>query len=106
VDDADRSRAARVELQNSLAGKSNKIISQEMAAQMLSRQFGKWGLGPAVEVRGEVIEFSHGGVDEGFEAQWTAFSDGPWRRRDDERRPGRQPGNGNHPVRRARIRLV
>jgi hypothetical protein len=65
-----------VELQNSLAGKSNKIISQEMAAQMLSRQFGKWGLGPAVEVRGEVIEFSHGGVDEGFEAQWTAFSDG------------------------------
>jgi CubicO group peptidase (beta-lactamase class C family) len=65
-----------VELQNSLTGKSNKIISQEMAAQMLSRQFGKWGLGPAVEVRGEVIEFSHGGVDEGFEAQWTAFSDG------------------------------
>lgn len=65
-----------VELQNSLAGKSNKIISQEMAAQMVSRQFGEWGLGPAVEVRGEVIEFSHGGIDEGFEAFWAGFSDG------------------------------
>ena len=52
-----------VELQNSLTGKSNKIISQEMAKQMMSRQFGEWGLGPFVEVHGEVIEFSHGGVD-------------------------------------------
>ena len=65
-----------VDLQNSLAGKSDKIISQEMAKQMMSRQFGNWGLGPGVEVRGEVIEFSHGGVDEGFEAFWAGFSDG------------------------------
>ncbi len=65
-----------IELQNSLAGKSNKIISQEMAAQMMSRQFAEWGLGPVVDVRGEVIEFSHSGVDEGFEATWTGFSDG------------------------------
>ncbi len=65
-----------VELQNSLAGKSNRIISKEMAAQMMSRQFGEWGLGPSVEVRGEAIEFSHGGVDEGFEAFWAGLSDG------------------------------
>ncbi|MFN2482838.1 MAG: serine hydrolase [Pyrinomonadaceae bacterium] len=65
-----------VELQNSLAGRSNKIISKEMAAQMLSRQFQNWGLGPGVEVRGQTVEFSHGGSDEGFEAFWAGFSDG------------------------------
>ena len=42
----------------------------------MSRQFGEWGLGPFVEVRGEVIQFAHGGVDEGFEAFWAGFSDG------------------------------
>jgi hypothetical protein len=65
-----------VELQKSLAGSSNKIISKGMTAQMLSRQFGEWGLGPSVEVRGQTIEFSHGGSDEGFEAFWAGFSDG------------------------------
>ncbi|HVG30718.1 MAG TPA: serine hydrolase [Pyrinomonadaceae bacterium] len=65
-----------IELQKSLAGASNKIISKEMTAQMMSRQFGEWGLGPSVEVRGQTVEFSHGGVDEGFEAFWTGFSDG------------------------------
>lgn len=65
-----------VELQKSLAGKSNKIISKEMAAQMLSPQFQDWGLGPGVEVRNGVVKFSHGGVDEGFEAFWVAYGDG------------------------------
>lgn len=65
-----------IELQKSLAGASNKIISKEMTAQMLSRQFGTWGLGPDVEVRGQIVEFSHGGSDEGFEAFWAGFSDG------------------------------
>ncbi|HEY9283527.1 MAG TPA: serine hydrolase [Pyrinomonadaceae bacterium] len=65
-----------VELQHALAGKSNKIISKEMAAQMMSRQFQDWGLGPAVEVRGGVVKFSHGGVDEGFEAFWVGYGDG------------------------------
>ena len=65
-----------VELQKSLAGKSNKIISKEMTAQMLSRQFGEWGLGPGVEVKNGVVKFSHGGVDEGFEAFWVAYGDG------------------------------
>jgi CubicO group peptidase (beta-lactamase class C family) len=64
------------ELQKTLAGKSNKIISKETAAQMMSRQFGEWGLGPAVEVRSGVVKFSHGGVDEGFEAFWVGYGDG------------------------------
>lgn len=65
-----------IELQKSYAGESNKIISKGMTAQMLSRQFGTWGLGPEVEVRGQTVEFSHGGSDEGFEAFWAGFSDG------------------------------
>jgi CubicO group peptidase (beta-lactamase class C family) len=65
-----------VELQKALAGKSNRIISREMAAQMMSRQFQDWGLGPAVEIRGNVVKFSHGGVDEGFEAFWVGYGDG------------------------------
>jgi CubicO group peptidase (beta-lactamase class C family) len=65
-----------IELQKSLAGSSNKIISKEMTAQMLSRQFGTWGLGPGVEVKGQTVEFTHGGSDEGFESFWAGFSDG------------------------------
>jgi CubicO group peptidase (beta-lactamase class C family) len=65
-----------VELQKALAGASNKIVSKEMAAQMMSRQFQEWGLGPAVEVKNGVVKFSHGGVDEGFEAFWVGYGDG------------------------------
>jgi CubicO group peptidase (beta-lactamase class C family) len=65
-----------IELQKSLAGKSNKIISKEMTAQMLSRQFQDWGLGPGVEVRNGVVKFSHAGQDEGFEAFWVGYGDG------------------------------
>jgi CubicO group peptidase (beta-lactamase class C family) len=65
-----------IELQKSLAGKSNKIISKEMTAQMLSRQFQNWGLGPSITVKDQIIEFSHGGSDEGFESFWVGFSNG------------------------------
>jgi CubicO group peptidase (beta-lactamase class C family) len=65
-----------VELQKSLAGKSNKILSKEMTAQMLSRQFENWGLGLDVETKAGTIEFSHGGSDEGFESFWVGFADG------------------------------
>ena len=65
-----------IELQKSLAGKSNKILSQKMTAQMLSKQFQNWGLGPSVSIKNQTVEFSHGGVDEGFEAFWVGFSDG------------------------------
>src|SRR5262249_55883960 len=65
-----------IELQKSLAGKSNRILSKSMTTQMLSKQFQNWGLGPSVATRGETVEFSHGGVDEGFEAFWVGFGDG------------------------------
>jgi CubicO group peptidase (beta-lactamase class C family) len=65
-----------IELQKSLAGKSNKIISKAMTEQALSRQFQTWGLGASITVKDQTIEFSHGGTDEGFEAFWVGFSDG------------------------------
>jgi uncharacterized protein DUF3471 len=65
-----------IELQKSLAGKSNRILSKSMTAQMLSKQFQNWGLGPAITMKGQIVEFSHGGVDEGFEAFWVGFGDG------------------------------
>jgi CubicO group peptidase (beta-lactamase class C family) len=65
-----------IELQKSLSGNSNRILSKSMTAQMLSRQFQNWGLGPSVTTRGQTVEFSHGGVDEGFEAFWVGFGDG------------------------------
>jgi CubicO group peptidase (beta-lactamase class C family) len=65
-----------IELQESLAGRSNKIISQANTAQALSRQFQTWGLGASITVKDQTIEFAHGGEDEGFEAFWVGFSDG------------------------------
>jgi CubicO group peptidase (beta-lactamase class C family) len=65
-----------IELQKSLAGKSNRILSKSMTTQMLSKQFQNWGLGPSVSLFDQTIEFSHGGSDEGFEAYWVGFSDG------------------------------
>ncbi len=55
-----------IELQQASAGKSDKVISQAMATQMLTRLKGSYGLGISVgEVEGEP-SFSHGGSNEGF----------------------------------------
>jgi CubicO group peptidase (beta-lactamase class C family) len=65
-----------IEVQHSLAGQS-KILSREMARQMVTVQKGSHGLGPALEnADKESARFSHGGVDEGFEAFLTAYCQG------------------------------
>ena len=65
-----------VELQNSLAGKSNKIISQEMAKQMMSRQFGEWGWGHSSKC-GE---------------RWSSSRTGAWTRASKRSGPGSATG--------------
>ena len=55
-----------VEIQKSLAGKSNRILSPEMTRQMLTPQVGGWGLGLALAGEGAAARFSHGGANEGF----------------------------------------
>lgn len=65
-----------IEVQRSLAGQS-KIISREMAQQMVTVQMGSSGLGPALENPGKAsARFGHGGVDEGFEASLIAYCRG------------------------------
>jgi CubicO group peptidase (beta-lactamase class C family) len=62
-----------IEVQRAVAAQSNKIISTRMANQMVTRQFGDSGLGPALEGQGASTRFGHGGVDEGFEASMIAY---------------------------------
>jgi CubicO group peptidase (beta-lactamase class C family) len=63
-----------IEIQQEIAGKSNKVLSSQMARQMVSKQFDDYGLGPVFAGSGRSERFSHGGVDEGFEAYWIAYS--------------------------------
>jgi CubicO group peptidase (beta-lactamase class C family) len=62
-----------IEIQQEIAGKSSKLLSQKMAQQMTAKQFESYGLGPSVDSSGQSARFAHGGVDEGFEAFWVAY---------------------------------
>ncbi len=65
-----------IEVQRALAGQS-KVLSREMAQQMVTVQKGSHGLGPGIDNAGkESARFGHGGVDEGFEAFLTAYFQG------------------------------
>ena len=59
-----------IEVQLSLAGKSNKVLSKEMAAKMVTPFIpsSPAGLGFFAERHGNATYFGHGGADEGFRA--------------------------------------
>jgi CubicO group peptidase (beta-lactamase class C family) len=57
----------------SAAGRSNSVLSQATATQMLTVQSGAYGLGPALGGQGRDASFSHGGANEGFRAFFIAF---------------------------------
>ena len=65
-----------IEVQTSLAGKSNHVLSQQMTKQMLTPGLGSWGLG--VQLGGSPTNpyFTHGGVNEGFESLFVAYEQG------------------------------
>jgi len=63
-----------LEVQQSLAGKSNKVLSQEMTAHMLSKHLNDWGLGPALHGEGDSLSFGHGGANEGYRCIFFAFA--------------------------------
>lgn len=63
-----------IELQQASAGKSAKVISQAMAAQMLTQLKGSFGLGIEVEVVEGEQSFSHGGSNEGYRASLFALT--------------------------------
>ena len=58
-----------IEVQLSLAGRSNKVLSKETTAKMVTPFFQEAGLGFFIDKRGAATYFGHGGADEGFRAQ-------------------------------------
>ena len=58
-----------IEVELSLAGRSNKVLSKEMATKMVTPFMEEVGLGFFVEKHGQALYFGHGGADEGFRAE-------------------------------------
>jgi CubicO group peptidase (beta-lactamase class C family) len=64
-----------VGVQEAGAGKLEKILSQQMARQMLTDQKNAYGLGVSLGGSGSTLRFSHGGRDEGFDAVLLAYAE-------------------------------
>jgi CubicO group peptidase (beta-lactamase class C family) len=64
-----------IELMESAKGKSSKVLSQDMARQMLMKQIGSYGLGVAVGGNEGGTTFGHGGSNEGFTCILVAHVD-------------------------------
>ena len=62
-----------IAIMESSNGKSERVLSHRMTVEMLKKQSGGYGLG--FDVEGPTPRFSHGGVDEGFEAMLICFPD-------------------------------
>jgi CubicO group peptidase (beta-lactamase class C family) len=62
-----------LEVQTSLHGKSNKVLTQSMTKQMVTPGQGSWGLG--LEIGGSTPNpyFSHGGDDAGFVSLFVGY---------------------------------
>ena len=62
-----------IEVQKSLEGKANHVLSAEMTRQMLTPGMGHWGFG--LEIGGSEANpyFTHGGVNEGFVNNFAAY---------------------------------
>lgn len=62
-----------MEVQKIASGKSTKVFSEALARDMIQREFENYGLGVAIEGEGAASRFAHGGANEGFRCQLTAF---------------------------------
>ena len=63
-----------IEVQRSLEGASNQVLSREMTEKMLSKHLGDWGLGPSLAGENDSLRFSHGGSNEGYKCQMMGFA--------------------------------
>jgi CubicO group peptidase (beta-lactamase class C family) len=64
-----------IEVQQSLAGKSNKVLSQAMTRQQLTEQMNNYGLGLGLSGSGASRTFGHNGRDQGFDALMRTFAE-------------------------------
>ena len=62
-----------LENQESLQGKANHVLSREMTEQMMTPGKGSWGPGLQIGGKPENPYFTHGGVNEGFEALFVGY---------------------------------
>jgi CubicO group peptidase (beta-lactamase class C family) len=64
-----------IELQKIASGKSQKVMSREIATQMLQRHVDEYGLGVGVTGDGRETRFGHGGSNVGFRCYLVAYRD-------------------------------
>jgi CubicO group peptidase (beta-lactamase class C family) len=62
-----------LEVEQSLKGKANHVLSQAMTKEMLTPGTGKWGLGLQIGGAETNPYFGHGGVNAGFESVMEAY---------------------------------
>lgn len=62
-----------IEVQNSLQGKANHVLSTEMTKEMVTPGKGNWGLGLEIGGSKDNPYFSHGGANEGFRCIFVAY---------------------------------
>lgn len=65
-----------IEVQHEYAGSSSKIVSEQKAREMLTRQKDDWGLGLSLP-QGHKARFAHGGQNAGYSCDLQAYVDGP-----------------------------
>src|ERR1022692_3708713 len=65
-----------IEVQKSLAGSSNRLLSAAMVREMLKPGMNRWGLGVETGGSGEHPYFTHGGANEGFQCNLVAYNNG------------------------------
>ena len=63
-----------IELQNAIAGKSDKVLSASMASLMVTPVMQDYGLGWRLAGENQSARFGHGGINEGFEAFMVAYT--------------------------------
>jgi CubicO group peptidase (beta-lactamase class C family) len=64
-----------IEVRQSAAGQSNKVLSQSMTQLMLSPVLSNFGLGLRIDGDGQAQTFSHGGSNEGYRNLMVAYSE-------------------------------
>src|SRR5262249_30034409 len=63
-----------IELQRSLRGDSNRVLSTQAVRRMLTPVVDDYGLGLGIRGSGDSLRFEHGGSNEGFKCTLTAFA--------------------------------
>jgi CubicO group peptidase (beta-lactamase class C family) len=62
-----------IEIQHSLKGEWNHVLSRDMTKEMLTPGMGQYGLGLAIGGSATNPYFGHGGVNAGFESTMSAY---------------------------------